>query len=286
MTPVGAIAVVALHRDHRASCLDDVLGLHVAERLRDRGPRVRLVRGAAEAAADQHIESGEIAVIVGVRDQPEIVRVDVDAVVALDGDRGLELARQVALAVERVRRIGLIRCGELAVEPDLAVCARGRREPGHERRQRPVDLAVQPVAPRRRAAHDVAFLVAAAAQRGEQRVVDGADRPLEVALEHPVQLQVLPGRDPQRPVPPRSPAMSIVREIRVGAHDAARDSRADHHHVVLVAAELSRFLAQVTIILLIHAVELEDHAGVVAEDRASPRATHRRWCREAGCCAP
>ena len=103
-------------------------------------------------------------------------------------------------------------------------------------------------------------------ERGEQRVVDGADRALEIALEHAVQLQVLPGRDPQRAVAPRA-GDAIVREIRLGAHDATGDSRADHHHVVLVEAELARLLAQVAIVLLIHAVELEDHLGVVAEDR-------------------
>ena len=45
------------------------------------------------------------------------------------------------------------------------------------------------------------------------------------------------------------------------------DPRADHHHVVLVTAKPSRLLAEVTVVLLIHAVKLEHDAGVVAEDR-------------------
>jgi hypothetical protein len=44
------------------------------------------------------------------------------------------------------------------------------------------------------------------------------------------------------------------------------DSGADHHHVVLVEAELAGLLAEVAVVLLIDTVELEDHLGVVAED--------------------
>ena len=60
----------------------------------------------------------------------------------------------------------------------------------------------------------------------------------------------------------------------------------------LSTAEPSRLLAQVTVVLLIHAVELEDHAGVIAEDRrvleqllglSVPR---RRRLRALTCSAP
>jgi hypothetical protein len=109
--------------------------LHVRKRYGDRGPRVRLVRRAAETAADQEIEACETAVVARMGNQSQVVRVDVDAVVAGNGDRRLELARQVLVAVERVGRVGLIRRRELAVEPDLAVSARGRGEPGDKRGQ-------------------------------------------------------------------------------------------------------------------------------------------------------
>ena len=109
----------ALDRNDGASRFDDVLPVHIRERLRDRRPRVRLVRGPAKAAADEHIESREVTFIGRVRHQPKIVRVDVDAVVAFNGDGRLELARQVALPVEGVGRVWLVRSGKLTVEPDL-----------------------------------------------------------------------------------------------------------------------------------------------------------------------
>ena len=79
---------------------------------------------------------------------------------------------------------------------------------------------------------------------------------------------------------------AIVGEIRLGTHDATGDSRADHHHVVLVEAELARLLAQVAIVLLIDTVELEDHPGVVAEDGRVLEQLVARWCRASGCFAP
>ena len=80
-----------------------------------------------------------------------------------------------------------------------------------------------------------------------------------------MQLQILPGGDAQRAVAPCAGDV-IVGEIRLGGHDPTRDSGADHHHVVLVEAELAGLLAQVAVVLLIDTVELEDHLGVVAED--------------------
>jgi len=121
VTSIAPISEVALDRDDGARRLDHLLRLHVGERLCDCRPRVRLLGGAAETAAHEQIEPRKAAVVACTGHQPEVVRVDVDAVVTLDGDGGLELARQVALAVERVRRIGLIRCGQLTVQPDLAV---------------------------------------------------------------------------------------------------------------------------------------------------------------------
>ncbi len=59
---IHAVAVVALHGDHRPCDLDHMVRGHVSEWLRHSRPRVRLVGGASEATPDQHVESVERAV--------------------------------------------------------------------------------------------------------------------------------------------------------------------------------------------------------------------------------
>ena len=115
-----------------------------------------------------------------------------------------------------------------------------------------------------RAAHDVPLDVAAATERRQQRAVDGGDRLLQVALEHAVELEVLARGHAQRAVGPLL-ADVVVRQVRLGGDDAARDPRPDHQLVVLVEPFGARLLAAVAVILLVDAVELEQLLGVVAE---------------------
>src|SRR5260370_21546194 len=114
------------------------------------------------------------------------------------------------------------------------------------------------------AAHDVALDVSAATERGRQRVVDGADRFLDVALEHTVRLEVVPGCETERAVG-AAPADLIVRDVRVRGDDATRDARPDHQLVMLVQASRASLFAAITIILLVDPVELEQLLGVVTE---------------------
>jgi len=116
------------------------------------------------------------------------------------------------------------------------------------------------------AAHDVALDVAAAPERGQQGVVDGADGLLDVALKHAVELKVLPGRHAQRAVGP-APADLVVGDVRIRRDDAPRDTGPDHELVVLVEAAGPRFFAAVAVILLVDAVELEQLLRGVAEGR-------------------
>ena len=98
---VGPVAVVALHRDDLARQVDDLIRIDKRERQRGRRECFRLVVSAAEAAADQGVEAAQEAVVASHRHQREVVCVHVDAVVAFERDRGLELAREVLLAVQR-----------------------------------------------------------------------------------------------------------------------------------------------------------------------------------------
>ncbi len=129
-----------------------------------------------------------------------------------------------------------------------------------------MDLFVQAVAPWSGAAHDVPLHIAAAPEGRQQPVVDRTNRPLEIPLEHPVELKVLTRRDPERAVPPLL-GDAVVGEIRIGTEDAAGNASADHHHVVLVEPEAARLPAAIAIVLLIHPMKFQQHAGVVAEHR-------------------
>src|SRR5207245_10082227 len=91
-----------------------------------------------------------------------------------------------------------------------------------------------------------------------------ADRLSDVALQQAVQLKILAGGDPQRPVGP-APADVVVRDVGIGRDEASRDARPDHQLVVLVEATRASLLAAVAIVLLVDAMELEKLLGIVAE---------------------
>ncbi len=119
MPPVGAIAVVALDRHHGLTGPDQLVRLDVGHRHGDRRERLGLVVGPAQAPTHHDGEALQPAIGAAHRDDGEVLRIDVDAVVAFQRDRGLELARQVGLPVERLR-LGFGAGGQLAIDPDLS----------------------------------------------------------------------------------------------------------------------------------------------------------------------
>ena len=265
VAPVCAVAEIALDGHHLACDADDLIRLYEAQRLRHGDKRLRLVVSPAQAASDQHVEPAHRPVRRPHGHDGQVVRVDVDAVVAFERDCRLELAREVLLAVEGLdlRLRGL---DDLAVEPDLVIGAGLRCELGHHGRDRPMDIGVKPVGDRLRAAHDVALDVAAASQCRQQSVIDRSDGFLDVAFDHAVELKVLAGRHAQRSVGP-APADVVVGDVCVGGHDTARNTRPDHQLVVLVQPLGASLLTAVPVVLLVDAVELEKLLGGVAEGR-------------------
>ena len=106
--PVVAVAEVALGGDDRLDDVGEVRRRHPRDRAAEH--RVRVVGpGVAHAhpAAGEHDEAGQLAgePLAQGRDDADVVRVDVDAVVTRPGDPDLELARQVGLAVQRLDRV-------------------------------------------------------------------------------------------------------------------------------------------------------------------------------------
>ena len=263
MAAIGAVPIVALDRDHLSCHLDHLMRFDECERLRDGDERIRLVVRPAQAATDKHVEAADGPVIATHGDEGQVVCIDVDAVVALDRDRRLELSGQVLLAVQGLC-LRLRRADHLTVEPDLVIRTSARRERRHHVGDGVIELLVEPIGPRLWAAHDVALDVAAATEGRQQRFVDRGDRLLDVALEDSVELEVLPGRDAQRPIRPAL-ADGVVSQVGVGGDDPAGDPCPDHQLVMLVQAASPGFFATVPVVLLVDAVELQELLGVVRE---------------------
>src|SRR5438270_196487 len=111
-----------------------------------------------------------------------------------------------------------------------------------------LELVMDSVAVRRRASHDVALHVAAGSQGGEKAAVDLGNGVFQVALEHAMELDALPGREAQGAV------AVLVRdgidgEILSRGHASAGNLAADHEHEVLADALLLAVLAGVAVFL-------------------------------------
>mmetsp|Transcript_20738 Transcript_20738/g.48026 ORF Transcript_20738/g.48026 Transcript_20738/m.48026 type:complete len:489 (+) Transcript_20738:966-2432(+) len=104
--PHLAVAVVALGREDRLEALRDVLLVHVPEVVRHTREGGLLVVRAPHTAAHHHVVPHEGLAILGHdHHQADVVDVDIHRVVARDGHRDLELAREVRAAVKRLVRI-------------------------------------------------------------------------------------------------------------------------------------------------------------------------------------
>src|SRR5690242_21580097 len=98
---IAAVAVIALHPDDGLRNLDDLVSPREGHGVGEPRVRVLLAVGPPHPAADEDVEPHEQ---VSRRDDEEaqIVRVHVAAVVVRKGERDLELARQIAGAVDRL----------------------------------------------------------------------------------------------------------------------------------------------------------------------------------------
>ena len=120
-----------------------------------------------------------------------------------------------------------------------------------------------------RVAHDVAVDVAAGRDRVHQRAVDRLHGPLQVALDHAVQLERLAGGEPERAVA-EVVGDPVHRQPLRGRADAARHAHPDHEGVGLLELLPAPLGPQVAIVLQVGAMELGE-LGVVLTDRAGHR---------------
>ena len=87
------------------------------------------------------------------------------------------------------------------------------------------------------------------------------DQLVEVRLGDPMELDVLAGRDPERPVADRVGEL-VHHEVLLGAQHPARDAGADHVERVGRKARGASCATGVPVVLGVGAMELERECGV------------------------
>ncbi len=257
---VGAVAEVAVDREHGLGDLDHLLGREEADDVRQPREGLHVAVAAAHAAADREVVADQL-VLLDHGDEPEVVRVDVHVVHRRDHERRLELPRQVGAAIERIDEVLVRRLVEVqlhVLDPDAVVGLRLRRERMRQAHAVGKDLLAGARVRGRGRGGDVAVDVAAGREGGKQRLVDVPDDRTEAGLEHPVELDALARREAQGLV------AVVCREVVKHdplrrRHHATRDPATDHHHVLL-----ARF-AEITVVLLVDPVKLEELLVILAE---------------------
>eukprot|EP00413_Alexandrium_margalefii_P019624 CAMPEP_0204528176 /NCGR_PEP_ID=MMETSP0661-20131031/9382_1 /ASSEMBLY_ACC=CAM_ASM_000606 /TAXON_ID=109239 /ORGANISM="Alexandrium margalefi, Strain AMGDE01CS-322" /LENGTH=554 /DNA_ID=CAMNT_0051534137 /DNA_START=286 /DNA_END=1947 /DNA_ORIENTATION=+ len=262
---VGAVAEVALDREDRFA---DVLGvgrLAEAYDVREPGEGLLVVVREPEAAAHGDVETLELAAL-NDGDEPAAVCKDVDVVGGRYGHGDLELAGQVGLAVQGLLLNGrapedLTLLGHLlTVHQEYLVVSAGAGQAmvvdgvgvAH-------DLLHELAAANGGVggAKDVAADVSASCDGVHARAVHGAHGVLDVALEHAVKLPSLAGRDLQRSV--GVTAGDVVHgQPLLGGAIAAGQAHADHEAERVLDAEFLALLADVAVVLLVAAMELDE----------------------------
>ncbi|KAJ2512809.1 hypothetical protein GGI11_004620 [Coemansia sp. RSA 2049] len=126
MLAVGAVAVIALHKHDGLGDSHGVFCCNEAQTRRQTRIRLGVVVCHAHAAADHDVVADNALRVVENGNQSEVVGNNIDVVLGRNGNRNLELARQIRSAVQRLaigNRAGL--CGaasnKLVVQPDLVV---------------------------------------------------------------------------------------------------------------------------------------------------------------------
>ena len=261
-----AIAEIALGRDDGFGDREQLLRPQEADDVGD--PRIgrRIAVAGAEPATNRQVEADQLACLDD-GDEAEVVCEYVHVVDRRHRDRRLELARQVGRTVDRLDFLGAR--NPLAVEPDLVVRAGAGQQELREPLRPLVGERVRARFDRIRTREHVAVDVAAGRDGIDQRGVDRRHGHLELGFDDAVELERLPRRDAQRPVGMAAGDL-VQREPLRRRADAARQPRANHEAVRGLELLLAALLADVAVVLLVAAVELDQH-GVVLADRAGQR---------------
>mmetsp|Transcript_3778 Transcript_3778/g.10614 ORF Transcript_3778/g.10614 Transcript_3778/m.10614 type:complete len:547 (+) Transcript_3778:151-1791(+) len=277
-----AVSVIALGGDDALHDLHDVLLGDEAQVVGSAREGVFLVVGAAHAASNHDVETFQLSLVVGDDDAADVVGVNVDGVVAWDGDADLELSWQVPVTVNWfdgmveddaaavvvlhdlvdvvVRDLLVPRfdaCRLLAVQPDLRKCWR------HWAEELGKDLAVLAGVfvigrrERRGSRHDVTADITAGSDGGRSDVHDGPDDSLQAPLQDAVHLEAL-ARGGSEIALSVLPGKIVQQTVEIGRQFAGRLLQSEHELEVLLAPNLA-------VGLLVGSVVLEDLVGILGD---------------------
>ena len=195
-------------------------------------------------------------------DQTGVVRVDIDLVITSDRHADFILPRQIRFAV---KRFGFTR-NRLAfpINPDLEIGTGCGAEIDGDIFGCLTNLFVDGVGDGRRRRHDVPANVATRGQRRHQRRIDSPHRFAQVFLNHAVVLNRLPSRDTDGAV---SKLIGHRVEVEVLLLSRAATGQGDPDHEAVRFAEpfTASLFAQISIVLLIGSVKLQQLQIVLAE---------------------
>ena len=131
-----------------------------------------------------------------------------------------------------------------------------------------VQVVSNRVEKRGRATEHVAFNVAAGRQSRKEGFVDLADRTGKFIFQYAVQLEFLPGGDPQAPVAQRLCEV-IAGQVLVSIELTADNSDPNHELMGGLLALFFQLLSDVAIVLLVGAMKLENGGSLFAEMRGA-----------------
>ncbi len=174
MLAVGAVAEITMDGQHRLPDGDHLVRSDESEHVRQTGEGFHVVVTATHAAADHHIVAEQL-IALGNGNEAEIIGEDIHVVHGRNHETGLELAREVGLAVKRIDEILVRRVFEvelLPINPD-GVIGPGLRGQGVGQFDAVlINQLASPGDGGGGGSSDVATDIAASGESGEQRFID------------------------------------------------------------------------------------------------------------------
>ena len=257
---VGAIAEIAMNREHGFRHFDNLVRREETDDVRHARIRRLVTVTATHAAADREIVADEF-VVLDHGDEPKAIRVNVQVIHRRNDERDLEFARQIGFAVKRIDEV-FIFCRVVinlhAINPDGMIRLGLRRERERDLVRVGINFFARLRVSGRGRRENVAVHVAASGERGEQGLVDFFDERLQASHHNAVELDALARGDAQS-------VIAVIRRelikdaVLLGRHDAAGNPAADHHDVFLAG------LAQVAVVLLVGTVKFQELVIVLGE---------------------
>ena len=193
---------------------------------------------------------------MNTRNKAEVLREDIDAIVARVGDGDLELPRKIGVAIEGMLVGGLTGGSQLAVHEDLEVRSRRRLEGGRDPINRLGQRAVGSLGLQARAGDDVADDIAAGTERGHEVRMEAPREVLQRRLGDPVELHRLSGGETERVVGELARNRVEGQPLRRG-DPTAGNGHPDHEAVVELLLGHRPGTSSVAIVLGVDPVKLE-----------------------------